>query len=685
MEHSHGFNTEVALALLCCAMPLLSALILAVTRKSMLTKAHMVGVPCMLVSLAASVLLALHPHQVSHWDFEWLSIGGRAWHIGIQLDGMTRAVLIVVTVVSTLVHLFSSGYMKGDDRYSDFFRWLGFFTMSMLVLVVSDNLLTLFVAWELMGLSSYKLIGHYFHKESAYLACKKAFMTTRLGDAGMFIALLAIFLYTGSMQWGSWDGRQGIFEQAAAGAIPASAVTWISLGLFMGAAGKSAQWPLHVWLPDAMEGPTPVSALIHAATMVAAGVYLIGRMMSLIALSPVALVVISIIGAFTAIFAASIAFTGTDIKKVLAYSTISQLGFMFTALGVGSDIAWQAGMFHLATHAFFKACLFLGSGSVIHACHHEQDMTRMGGLWKKLPITGATYLASCLAIAGLPLITSGYWSKDQILMGLWLGNGGAYDGVYRTLFFVLALTATMTAFYMFRSFWLTFFTKPRDAGIHEHAHESPWNMTTALLVLAGLGVADALTNLSGIGWQNAFLPNHGDHSIVSFAKVWGHEGDEVHHAHTTAIVFSAFACFGGIGLSAWCYLTASGERARRAARAAISPVYEAAKRKFFMDDIAERLVIGPTKLVGSLLAWTDADVVDGAVDGVGGAAKAAGRVSGRADDVVVDGAVHATAGIAWGGGWIFNRFQTGRLRNYFFGAVGTIALAAVLVMYMTRS
>jgi NADH-quinone oxidoreductase subunit L len=419
--------------------------------------------------------------------------------------------------------------------------------------------------------------------------------------------------------------------------------------------------------------------------MVAAGVYLVGRMMTLIALSPTALVVISIVGAFTAIFAASIAFTGTDIKKVLAYSTISQLGFMFTALGVGSDIAWQAGMFHLATHAFFKACLFLGSGSVIHACHHEQDMTRMGGLWKKLPITGATYLIACLAIAGLPYVTSGFYSKDQILMGMLLGNGGPYDAVYKVLFYVLALTATMTAFYMFRSFWLTFFTKPRDKGIHDHAHESPWTMTTALVVLCVLVLADAVTNLSGLGWQNAFLPNHGEHALAGFAKTWGHEGDEVHHAHSTAVIFSMMACFGGIGLSAWCYLSASGERARRAARAAISPIYEAAKQKFYMDDIFERCVIRPCVLLGELFAWVDRDVVDGVVDGVGSTAKTTGDVSGRADDVVVDGAVHATAGIAWGGGGLFSRAQTGRLRNYFFGAVGSIALFGVIVLYLTRS
>ncbi|MCE9635556.1 MAG: NADH-quinone oxidoreductase subunit L [Planctomycetes bacterium] len=672
-------QTGIVLALVICAMPLLASLVISALGKNAGKWCDKVGIGAMFVSLAASVWLTLGHHEFigQKWDFEWITVAGHPWRIGILLDGMTFALLIVVTLVSFLVHLFSRQYMHGDERFADFFRWIGFFTFSMLVLVISDNLLTLFVAWELMGLSSYKLIGHYFKKESAYLACKKAFMTTRVGDVGFFLALLALYLHTGSLQYSE------IFEKAHAGVIPAVTITWISLGLFMGSMGKSAQFPLHIWLPDAMEGPTPVSALIHAATMVAAGVYLIGRMMSLICLSPVALVVIACIGAFTAIFAAAIAFTATDIKKVLAYSTISQLGFMFTALGVGSNIAWQAGMFHLVTHAFFKACLFLGSGSVIHACHHEQDMTRMGGLRKKLPLTHLTYLLACLSIAGfgipmLPIGFAGFFSKDQILMGLWQGNGGANDDVYKTLCIVLTLTATMTSFYMFRSYWLTFWTKPRDQKIHDHAHESPWEMTTALLVLGGLAV------VAGYGWANIFLPAGGEHgSLIEGLKEWEHE--DVHHAHIMASIFAGFACFAGIGLSAWCYLTASGERARKAARAAISPIYNAAKRKFFMDELAETLVIRPTVVLGALLAWTDRDVVDGVVDSVGSSAVATGELSAKADDSVVDGAVHAAADVAWGGGWLFSRAQTGRLRNYFFGAVGTVALFAVIVLYLTRS
>jgi NADH-quinone oxidoreductase subunit L len=402
--------TGILLALIILAIPLLSAVVIACFKKQLGTKADFVGIGAMGVALALAVVLALGHETYGHqkYPFEWFSLAGHAWNIGVALDGLTLAMLVVVTLVSFLVHLFSKGYMHGDERYEDFYRWLGFFTFSMIGLVISDNLITLFVMWELMGLSSYKLIGHYFQKRSAYLACKKAFMTTRVGDVGMFLAMLALYLHTGSLRFEDIFAKIGDGFAIHSGS---SLATWIALGLFMGAAGKSAQFPLHVWLPDAMEGPTPVSALIHAATMVAAGVYLIGRMYTLIVLSPVALVIIAIVGCFTAIYAASIAFTATDIKKVLAYSTISQLGFMFTSLGVGSNFAWQAGLFHLVTHAFFKACLFLGSGSVIHACHHEQDMTRMGGLWKKLPITGATYLIACLSIAGFPIVTAGRSSR----------------------------------------------------------------------------------------------------------------------------------------------------------------------------------------------------------------------------------------------------------------------------------
>ena len=668
--------TGVFLALIIVAMPLVSAALIAVLKKRLGTRNDFIGIGCMGVALALSVYLAINHKTVveecahaAPWD--WFSVGGTVWRIGVSLNGLTLALLIVVTLVSFLVHLFSKGYMHGDSRYEDFYRWLGFFTFSMLGLVISDNLITLFIMWELMGLSSYKLIGHYFQKQSAYLACKKAFMTTRVGDVGMFLAMLAIYGYTGSLRFDDIDLK------LAAGAIPGSAITWIALGLFMGAAGKSAQFPLHVWLPDAMEGPTPVSALIHAATMVAAGVYLVGRMYTLIAMSPAALMVIAVVGAFTAIFAASIAFTATDIKKVLAYSTISQLGFMFTSLGVGSNFAWQAGLFHLVTHAFFKACLFLGSGSVILACHHEQDMTKMGGLAKKLPITRWTYLIACCSIAGVPIITAGFHSKDQILAGLWAG-GATASPVYYVIFWVLALTAAMTAFYMFRSYWLTFHTKPRDAHVYEHAHESPLTITIPLIVLAALAI------VAGFGWKDAFLPAEGAEAYVRFARSFTHEDAIWHHAHQFAIYVSVTVCTLGIGLSWFCYQTAAGEVARKRARAAIAPLYLAASAKYWMDEFIETFIIRVTVLIAALSAWIDRDAIDGFVDATGSVGAKAGVASGVADIKIVDGAVDGTGNLAWGGGGILSRFQTGMIRNYLFGAVAVTALFAVIVLYMSR-
>jgi NADH-quinone oxidoreductase subunit L len=616
------------------------------------------------------VLAVFHGTYGTHSAvFDWFTLGDTTWRVGVTLDGLTTAMLVVVTTVSFLVHLFSRGYMHGDENYTAFFRWLGFFTFSMLGLVLSDNLITLFVMWELMGLASYKLIGHYFFKPSAYMACKKAFMVTRVGDVGMFLALLAVYMHTGTLRFTE------IFAQLDL--IPEATRTWIALGLFMGAAGKSAQFPLHVWLPDAMEGPTPVSALIHAATMVAAGVYLIGRMYALVALSPVALVVISLVGCFTALFAASIAFTQTDIKKVLAYSTVSQLGFMFTALGVGTNLAWQAGLFHLVTHACFKGCLFLCSGSVIHACHHEQDMTKMGGLWRKLPVTHATYLVSCLSIAGFPLF-AGFFSKDQILQGLWLG-GEAYAQVYRVVFVVLALTAGMTAFYMFRSYFLTFWTKPRDHHVHDHAHESPAVMTVPLVVLAVLAVA------AGYGWKDSLLPAGADSPLAAFTRVWASDAPEVHAAHNVALGVSLVVALSGIALAFLSYQTAAGARARVRVRQAVQPLYDAAQHKFYVDELVNVVVVKWTVFTAALSAWFDSAVLDGIVDGSGRATVRAGDASALADDHVVDGAVQAAASAAWGGGGALSRAQTGRVRNYLFGGLATLGLFAVLVLYLSRS
>ncbi|MFT7617478.1 MAG: NADH-quinone oxidoreductase subunit L [Planctomycetota bacterium] len=437
------------------------------------------------------------------WTMNWISIGQASpfsVDFEVYVDNLTVIMLCVVTLVSFLVHLFSTGYMHGEERYNRFFAYLALFTFSMLGLIITSSILFLFIFWELVGVCSYFLIGFYFQKDSAAAACKKAFLTNRVGDTGFFIGLMILWVTVDSFSFpeifaslsdGTWAGKETL-------------LTVCGLLIFTGAVSKSAQFPLHVWLPDAMEGPTPVSALIHAATMVAAGVYMICRMFPLLAgIDPVtggaamlsgnyfdsdALFIIALVGGFTALFAATIAIPQNDIKKVLAYSTVSQLGYMVMAVGVGS---MYAAMFHLFTHAMFKACLFLGSGSVIHAMHHEQDMRKMGGLRHKLPITYLTYLVSTLALAGFPL-TSGMISKESILTqayAYWQWHDGSFVRMLPFLFCLLA--AGLTAFYMFRLVIGVFYGKPRDQHAYDHAHESPKSMTIPLIVLAVIGVFGA--------------------------------------------------------------------------------------------------------------------------------------------------------------------------------------------------
>jgi NADH-quinone oxidoreductase subunit L len=411
---------------------------------------------------------AFHYHKV----FPWLQVTDRfALNAGILVDNVTAVMLVVVTLVSSLVHLFSIGYMHGDPRYNRFFAFLSIFSFSMLGLVLSESLFFIYVFWELVGLSSYLLIGFWFEKKSASDANKKAFITNRVGDFGFLAGIMILFAATGVV---SYDE---VFAGVQAGKISGNLLTLAGVCVFCGAVGKSAQFPLHIWLPDAMEGPTPVSALIHAATMVAAGVYLVGRVYPIF--TPDAFLVIAYIGLITLFIAASIAIAQDDIKKVLAYSTISQLGFMIMGLGVGG---YTAGLAHLLTHAGFKACLFLGSGSVIHAVH-SQDVKEMGGLYKKMPITFATFLIATMAIAGVPFF-SGFYSKDMIL-GEALVFGMKHPQ-HIALFIVTLLTAGITAFYMFRIVIYTFFGHARDHHKYDHAHESPFTMAFPLIVLAGL-------------------------------------------------------------------------------------------------------------------------------------------------------------------------------------------------------
>ena len=540
---------------------------------------------------------------------EWVSIFDLRVEVGVRLDGLTAIMLVVVTSVSLLVQVYSTGYMHGDGGYARYFAYMSLFTAAMLGLVLSSSLLQLFVHWELVGLASYLLIGFWFHRPAAAAAAKKAFIVTRFGDFGFMLALLLIWSKTGELDIAA-------INELAPG-LSGAVLAGFTLGLLAGAAGKSAQFPLHIWLPDAMEGPTPVSALIHAATMVVAGVYLIARFFPSFEAAPAEVRdVVAYVGGFTALLAATMGIVATDIKRVLAYSTISQLGYMVMVLGLGGYVA---AIFHLFTHAFFKALLFLGAGSVNHATN-SFDMRRMGGLRLSMPITFATFIVGALSLSGVfPL--AGFWSKDEILLDAFNHN--------RLLFGVGVLVAGMTAFYMFRAIFLTFFgeyrggepaepshegaTAPHESQPHEsQPHESPPSMWAPLAILAVPAVVIGWVNLGG-GFTDLVegaLPldlRHGAPDVEAFVLVSS----------------TAFA-LGGIGLASAIYFYC--QPSAEALRTRIGPLHRLIERKYFMDDIAETVVVRWVldAGVGRALSLFDEYVVDGAVNGVGRGTRLAG-------------------------------------------------------------
>ncbi len=459
-------------------LPLISFFVNIAVGKRLPRKGDWVSLATIGAGLVMSIVILYEVFRIYDPNFRyhvvvpWVSLGGRfVINAGILIDNLTAVMLVVVTGVSFLVHLFSVGYMHGDPKYSRYFAYLSVFSFSMLGLVLAESFFFIYIFWELVGFSSYALIGFWFEKKSAADAGKKAFVVNRIGDLGFLLGFLLLFATTGML------GYDEVFQAIREGKIEGTLLTLAGIGIFCGAIGKSAQFPLHVWLPDAMEGPTPVSALIHAATMVAAGVYLVGRVYPIF--TPDAFLFIAYTGLITLFITATIALTATDIKKVLAYSTCSQLGYMILGLGVGG---FTAGLAHLTTHAAFKACLFLGSGSVIHAVH-SQEITEMGGLRRKMPITFITFLIATLSIAGVPLF-SGFYSKDMILKSALLF--GMKNPQHMILFAGALLTAGMTAYYMFRLVIRTFLGAPVDHHKFDHAHESPPNMWVPLVILAGL-------------------------------------------------------------------------------------------------------------------------------------------------------------------------------------------------------
>lgn len=573
---------------------------------------------------------------------------------GFLLDPLSAVMILVVTGVGFLIHVYSIGYMHDEDGFYRFFAYLNLFMFSMLTLVLGNNYLMMFVGWEGVGLCSYLLIGYYFHKKSAGDAAKKAFVVNRVGDWGFSIGIMLIFVTCGTLEF--TKAGEVIREGVTAGHFHVSDPLFIgiAIALFIGAAGKSAQIPLYVWLPDAMEGPTPVSALIHAATMVTAGVYMVARSNFIYQLAPEAMTVVAVIGALTAFMAAMIALVQNDIKRVLAYSTVSQLGYMFLALGVG---AFAAGIFHLMTHAFFKALLFLGSGSVIHAMHHEQDMRHMGALRKKIPITFGTMLIGTLAIAGTPLL-AGFFSKDEILWKAFSSRQG-----HVVLWLIGVIVAGMTAFYMFRLLFMTFFGDSRvDHHREHHIHESPRSMTAPLIVLAiGSVVSGYIGFPAWLGGTNAF-----EHFLEPvFEPMPIPLGPPVEYSHLVEAGMAAVSvaiAFIGFALAYSKYCKRSWEEQREVAQ--YGPLYRVFLNKFYIDELYDALFVNRSKDAGLGLWKFDAKIVDGAVNGSAWATVKSALGSGWWDRWIVDGTVRFIGGFIKTVSWPVRLIQTGYAQNY---------------------
>ncbi|HEV8309414.1 MAG TPA: NADH-quinone oxidoreductase subunit L [Methylomirabilota bacterium] len=615
------------------ALPLAGALVNLFFGRRLGHRAHWVAVPP--VGLAFCVALAAflrvwRGHETFAgplWD--WIVAGTFRAPVTFQLDQLSAVMLLVVTGVGFLIHVYSIGYMHADPDYPRFFTYLNLFVFSMVMLVLAGNFLLLYVFWEAVGLCSYLLIGFWYTRESAADAGKKAFIVNRVGDFGFGLGVMLIWTTLGTLEYTEVFARAPILTVGTA--------TAISLLLFLGACGKSAQLPLHTWLPDAMEGPTPVSALIHAATMVTAGVYMVVRAHALFERSGVALDVVAWIGVVTAVFAATIGLVQTDIKRVLAYSTVSQLGYMFVAVGVG---AYAAGIYHLVTHAFFKALLFLGAGSVIHALAGEQDLRKMGGLWRRLPQTRDVMLVATIAISGIPPF-SGFFSKDEILAGAWFAG--------RPAIFLLGLVGSaLTAFYMWRLLLLTFFGASRVAHeVGHHVHESPPVMTVPLWILAILAAA---AGLWGVPWAEGTWIGHFLDPVLGR----GPAQEAVHHGPAWGLMaVSVLAALGGIVVAWLFYIRGWADLGK------VGVPQNAAHRvllhKYYVDELYEALFVRPTVRVAEWCAQAfDLGVIDAAVNGV------AALVA------------RAAAGL--------RRYQTGFVMNYALSMlIGVVALLGLLL------
>jgi NADH-quinone oxidoreductase subunit L len=661
------------------AVPMLGAGVISLLKQPMRKLSSGVAIG----SLGFSLLLALAAfgHVVSGWshgyavrevvNFSWIQVGTTHVELGWVLDPLAAVMLVMVTFVGLLIFIYSTGYMEHDENYTRFFCFLSLFAGAMLGVVIANSILLLFMCWELVGLTSYLLIGFWYQKPSAAAAAKKAFLTTRVGDVFFLLGIVWLFAQTGTLLF--YDHGAGSMEALALGGLLVHHAAWgltsagaIGLLIFAGAVGKSGQLPLHVWLPDAMEGPTPVSALIHAATMVAAGVYLVARVYPLMSAgipaggTTTALTVVTWVGASTAVFAALVAVGQDDIKRILAYSTVSQLGYMMVGLGVGGV---AVGMFHLITHAFFKALLFMGAGSVIHGAHEEQDIRRLGGLRKYMPLTFATYAVGMLALCGVPIFFSGFWSKDAILES---AHGWPLS---QAPYYMLIFGAVLTAFYMTRQVSYVFLGEYRG---HGHAHESPRVMTTPLVILAVSAVVLGIVGTPAWPWFRSFLEDHA-------ATVEMHAFGEP--AWLMLLLTSLVIVVVGIGLGLWLY----GNRSPRAEEPdalekAIPPVWVVLRDKFYIDELYGATVIAFYGWWAKVADWVDREIWGDMVATVVFLFNRWARLNRFLDANIVDGAFDkGCEEIATGGG-LLARVQNGRGQMYLrLLALAVVVLAAIVI------
>ena len=684
------------------ALPALAAGVSALAPRRCRTFSASLAITSMVLAFLLSLCAFAHMLQYGEegrqvFNFQWLTFAGGpegVLQLGWVLDPLAAVMLVMVTLVGLLIFIYSVGYMAHDENFTRFFCFLSLFAGAMLGVVIANSLLLLFICWELVGLTSYLLIGFWFHKPSAAAAAKKAFITTRVGDMALLLGMVWLYSRTGTLLF--YDHGAGCLESSTLAGLAAQAAGWgmavstgIGLLIFCGAAGKSGQVPLHVWLPDAMEGPTPVSALIHAATMVAAGVFLIARVYPLMAAhSPgaaaetTALQAVTWIGAITAVFAASIAVAQTDIKRILAYSTVSQLGFMMMGLGAGGV---AVGMFHLITHAFFKALLFLGAGSVIHGCHEEQDIRRMGGLRKLMPVTFAAYAVGMLALSGFPLLFSGFWSKDEILRA---AHGW---GISQAPFYLGLTGALLTAFYMTRQVVFIFFGSSRGracesaAVSQSHApnppshdgghkpHESPAIMTMPLVVLAVCTVGLSAIGTPAWPWFQGFLD--GERATIDFSRL-------SQSGILSMMTLSSLIVLAGLGLGWRLYGRKAVEKAEQPDVLERLPAdfFTVLQNKYWIDEIYEHSIIAFNAWWSRACDWLDTWIWNGAVQLISYALLGLSWVNRFCDDYVVNLGFDEGCRSLKSGGKIMSRLQDGRVQHYLrVIGVALIVLALALI------